>query len=112
MGMSLPYFIVFVAGSVLGWIMLDAGQPAPLVIWLVTWAIGYFLSIHLHPRRPCWACGGEARQWGRFFRYSVRPCSRCAGKGWEMRWGAKMLDIDHRGTLNALRRQRGSGSPG
>jgi hypothetical protein len=95
MGMSLNYLAVFAGGCVLGWFIADgqAGNPWPLVLWVLLWVIGYPISLRRHPRRNCWHCNGTGRHTGLIFGYARRKCTACHGAGWKLRWGAARLGL-------------------
>jgi hypothetical protein len=54
-------------------------------------AIGYYVSLHLHPDEFCRTCGGTGRHSGWLFLWSRRQCPSCAGQGRNRRLGNVIL---------------------
>jgi len=59
------------------------------VLAAVLYAVGYGISIRLHPYRPCRNCGQSGKHRGAVFTRSFRNCRRCGGSGRELRLFAK-----------------------
>jgi hypothetical protein len=51
----------------------------------------YVVSLQLHPRRVCRACGGTGRHQGAMFWWGDRACTRCGGGPRHRRWGVQTL---------------------
>lgn len=51
----------------------------------------YVVSLQLHPRRVCRACGGTGRHRGAMFWWGDRACTRCGGAPRHRRWGVQTL---------------------
>ncbi|MGH3326333.1 MAG: hypothetical protein ACRDPT_00770 [Streptomycetales bacterium] len=48
-------------------------------------AVGYRISLRLHPYRPCRACGETGKHRGGVFTASFRACRACGGRGRQLR---------------------------
>ncbi|MGH9004816.1 MAG: hypothetical protein ACRDYV_16970 [Acidimicrobiia bacterium] len=59
-----------------GWVALAAA---------VVYAVGYRISLRLHPYRPCRACGETGKHRGGVFTASFRACRACGGRGRQLR---------------------------
>jgi hypothetical protein len=60
-----------------------------LVIVIV--AVGYLVSLRIHPLRKCPRCKMTGRHFGGVFSYAYRPCRRCRGSGRRDRLGTQVL---------------------
>lgn len=56
-----------------------------LIVGAIVYAVGYAISIRVHPYKPCPRCKGSGRHRGAWFRDSFRACDRCGGQGREYR---------------------------
>jgi DnaJ-class molecular chaperone len=63
---------------------------AALIVVAAVFAVGYLLSIRLHPFTNCRACKGGSRQRGAIYRHGYRTCRRCKGSGRKLRFGAQL----------------------
>ncbi len=61
------------------------------VVLLGIVAVGYYVSLHLHPDEFCRTCGGTGRHSGWLFLWSRRQCPTCAGQGRNRRLGNVIL---------------------
>jgi hypothetical protein len=68
----------------------------PLILVGAIFAVGYLLSLRLHPHRRCRACNGTGRHFGSVYRNSHRLCASCGGNGRRARLG---IHVFHRGAL-------------
>jgi hypothetical protein len=64
---------------------------ATLIVVATVFAVGYLLSIRLHPFTNCRACKGGSRHRGAIYSYAYRACRRCKGSGRKLRFGAQLL---------------------
>jgi hypothetical protein len=62
-----------------------------LIVVAAVFAVGYLLSISLHPFTNCRACKGGSRHRGAIYSYAYRACRRCEGSGRQLRFGAQLL---------------------
>jgi hypothetical protein len=80
--------LIWAVATVLGFIVLPH-------LWFAVAAIvvfiGYVISLVLHPRTRCWACGGTGRQRGALFSYAERQCTTCGGQARHRRWGSRAI---------------------
>jgi len=61
------------------------------LLFVVGVVVFYVVSLQLHPRRVCRACGGTGRHRGAMFRWGDRACTRCGGGPRHRRWGVQAL---------------------
>jgi hypothetical protein len=68
-----------------------------LVIVIV--AVGYLVSLRIHPLTKCPTCKMTGRHFGGVFKNSYRPCRRCRGSGRRDRLGTQVFfgGTDHTG---------------
>jgi hypothetical protein len=64
---------------------------AALIVVATVFAVGYLVSIRLHPFTNCPACKGGSRHRGAIYSYAYRVCRRCKGTGRRLRFGAQLL---------------------
>jgi hypothetical protein len=73
---------------------LDTQDPQTLLITAgVLLALGYPVSLKLHPWRKCLRCKGSPRNFGAIYTYAWRNCGRCGGSGRELRRGVRFTGI-------------------
>ena len=61
------------------------------VVIVVMAAIGYLISLRIHPLTKCRVCNATGRHFGSFYGYSHRRCRKCGGTGRKDRLGAKVF---------------------
>jgi hypothetical protein len=64
---------------------------ATLIVVATVFAVGYLLSLRLHPFTNCRACKGGRRHRAAIYSYAYRACRRCKGSGRMLRFGAQLL---------------------
>jgi hypothetical protein len=64
------------------------GMGALIVLAIIA-AVGYLVSLRLHPWHRCGSCKGTGRQFGAFFKGSHRLCTSCGGNGRRARLGVR-----------------------
>lgn len=64
---------------------------AALVVIALLVAIGYFVSLRIHPLRRCPTCKMQGRHFGSVYSYSYRRCRACGGTGRKDRLGTKIF---------------------
>jgi hypothetical protein len=62
-----------------------------LVLVIVVIAVGYLVSLRLHPLRKCRSCNMSGRHFGGVFSYAYRRCRRCEGRGQLDRFGTQIF---------------------
>lgn len=80
--------MVFTSALAAGQTTADGGGSAVATV-IVLAAVGYVLSLLLHPRGACPICKGRGREWGAVFSRSFRWCRRCGGDGHVQRAGTR-----------------------
>jgi hypothetical protein len=76
----------------LGSALLGRGNLLLSVLFFAGGAVVFYVvSLQLHPRRVCRACGGTGRHRGAMFWWGDRACTRCGGAPRHRRWGVQML---------------------
>jgi hypothetical protein len=81
------------------WVALTLGSAllgrGDLLLSVLIFAAGavifYVVSLQLHPRRVCRACGGTGRHQGAMFWWGDRACTKCGGPPRHRRWGVQTL---------------------
>lgn len=64
------------------------GRWVGLVVAAFVLAIGYIISLYVHPRAACRACKGTGRFYGAIYTWNFRMCHACGGNGRKIRFGA------------------------
>lgn len=77
---------------------------AVLIGIIIVAAIGYFISLRVHPLTRCGACKGNSRHYGTIYSHSFRRCRRCGGTGRQDRLGTRLFLGGTDGTGNFSRR--------
>jgi DnaJ-class molecular chaperone len=62
-----------------------------LLLVIVVIAVGYLVSLRMHPLRKCPRCNMSGRHYGAFFTSAYRRCRRCEGKGQLDRVGTQVF---------------------
>jgi DnaJ-class molecular chaperone len=60
-----------------------------LIVLIV--AVGYVISVRLHPLRKCPSCNMSGRHFGSIYSGSYRRCAKCQGRGQLDRVGTKVF---------------------
>jgi len=61
------------------------------IIIVILAAVGYFISLRIHPLTKCRLCNGTGRHSGSVYGYAQRRCRKCGGTGRKDRLGVKLL---------------------
>jgi DnaJ-class molecular chaperone len=69
-----------------------------LVLIVVIIAVGYLVSLRIHPLRKCPRCNMSGRHFGAVFPGSYRRCRRCQGRGQLDRVGTQVFYGGTKGT--------------
>jgi DnaJ-class molecular chaperone len=69
-----------------------------VVLIIVIIAVGYLVSLRIHPLRKCPRCNMSGRHFGTFFTGSYRRCRRCQGRGQLDRVGTQVFYGGTKGT--------------
>jgi DnaJ-class molecular chaperone len=69
-----------------------------LVLIIIIIAVGYLVSLRIHPLRKCPRCNMSGRHYGAFFPNNYRRCRRCAGRGQLDRIGTQVFWGGTKGT--------------
>jgi len=56
-------------------------------------AVGYYVSLRIHPFTKCSLCKGGGRHFGSVYTYAHRKCSKCGGTGRVDRLGVKLFKL-------------------
>ena len=62
-----------------------------LVLVIVIIAVGYLVSLRIHPLRKCPRCNMSGRHFGGVYKGSYRRCRRCSGRGQRDRIGTRFI---------------------
>ena len=54
-------------------------------------AVGYYVSLRIHPLTKCNVCHGGGRHSGTVYGYSQRRCRKCGGSGRKDRLGVRLF---------------------
>jgi DnaJ-class molecular chaperone len=54
-------------------------------------AVGYFVSLRIHPLTRCRTCKRQGRHFGGVYSYAYRRCRTCGGSGQQDRLGVKIF---------------------
>jgi DnaJ-class molecular chaperone len=82
-----------------GRINRSLSMAALLIIVII--AVGYLVSLRIHPLRKCPRCNMSGRHYGAIFTGTYRRCRRCDGKGQLDRIGTQVFygGTKHTGTF-------------
>jgi hypothetical protein len=59
-------------------------------------AVGYRISLAIHPYTRCPWCRGRGRDYGEVYRRAFGDCRHCKGTGRKLRLGVRLLHTDRR----------------
>jgi DnaJ-class molecular chaperone len=68
-----------------------------LIILIIIFIFGYYLSLKAHPFTKCKLCNGRGRHFGTMYTYAYRRCSKCGGSGRKDRLGVRLF-VNRSGT--------------
>ena len=68
-----------------------------LIILIIVFIVGYYLSLRAHPYTKCRLCNGRGRHFGSVYTYAHRRCSKCGGTGRKDRLGVRLF-VNRTGT--------------
>lgn len=54
-------------------------------------AVGYYISLRIHPLTKCRWCKTSGRHFGSMYTYAHRRCRRCGGSGRQDRFGVRLF---------------------
>ncbi|MBV9382569.1 MAG: hypothetical protein JOY82_19370 [Streptosporangiaceae bacterium] len=54
-------------------------------------AVGYFVSLRIHPLTKCRVCNMTGRHFGSVYKGTYRRCRKCGGSGRQDRLGVKLF---------------------
>jgi hypothetical protein len=60
-----------------------------ILIYGISVAVLYLVSLGRHSNRRCRSCGGTGRHRGAMFTWGDRLCTRCGGQSRHRRWGVQ-----------------------
>jgi hypothetical protein len=72
----------------------NGGGYLVIVVGFVILAVGYWISLVIHPYAKCRTCKGRARHRGAIYTYAFRSCRTCKGTGRRLRLGARMFPVN------------------
>jgi DnaJ-class molecular chaperone len=61
-----------------------------IIIGIIT-AVGYYISLRIHPLTKCRLCNGGGRHFGAVYPYAHRRCRKCDGSGRKDRLGVRLF---------------------
>jgi DnaJ-class molecular chaperone len=64
---------------------------AVVIVIVIIAAIGYFVSLRIHPLRKCPTCKMTGRHFGSVYAYAYRRCRTCDGTGRRDRLGTQIF---------------------
>jgi DnaJ-class molecular chaperone len=62
-----------------------------LIILIIVFIVGYYLSLRAHPYTNCKLCNGRGRHFGTVYTYAQRRCRKCGGTGRKDRLGVRLF---------------------
>jgi len=62
-----------------------------LILIIILFVVGYFISLRLHPLTKCRLCKGTGRHFGSMYTYAQRRCRKCGGNGRVDRLGVRLF---------------------
>jgi DnaJ-class molecular chaperone len=64
---------------------------AILIVLIIIAAVGYYISLRVHPLTKCKLCNGGGRHFGSVYTYAQRRCRKCGGSGRLDRLGTRVF---------------------
>jgi DnaJ-class molecular chaperone len=64
---------------------------AILITLIILAAVGYYISLRIHPLTNCKVCNGTSRHFGSVYPYAYRRCRKCGGSGRQDRLGVRLF---------------------
>jgi DnaJ-class molecular chaperone len=61
------------------------------ILIVIVAAVGYYVSLQIHPFAKCRVCNGTGRHNGDIYTYAHRRCRKCGGSGRKDRFGKRMF---------------------
>jgi DnaJ-class molecular chaperone len=62
-----------------------------VIILVIIFIVGYYLSLRAHPYTKCRLCNGGGRHFGSVYTYAHRRCRKCGGNGRKERLGYRLF---------------------
>jgi DnaJ-class molecular chaperone len=62
-----------------------------LILIIIIAAVGYVVSLRIHPLTKCRLCNGTGRHFGSVYTYGQRRCRKCGGTGRKDRLGKRIF---------------------
>ena len=62
-----------------------------VIILVIIFIIGYYLSLRAHPFTKCRLCNGRGRHFGSVYTSAPRRCRKCGGTGRKDRLGVRLF---------------------
>ena len=62
-----------------------------IILIVVIVAVGYYVSLRIHPLTKCNVCSGGGRHFGTVYTYAQRRCRKCGGSGRKDRLGVRLF---------------------
>jgi DnaJ-class molecular chaperone len=62
-----------------------------LIIIVAIAAVGYYISLRVHPLTKCRLCSGTGRHFGTIYKDAQRRCRKCGGSGRLDRLGTRVF---------------------
>jgi DnaJ-class molecular chaperone len=64
---------------------------AIIIIIGILAAVGYYISLRVHPLVKCKVCNGGGKHGGAMYAYAHRRCRKCGGSGRQDRLGVRLF---------------------
>ena len=64
---------------------------AIFILIVIFAAVGYYVSLRIHPLTKCKACNGTGRHFGSVYKNAQRRCTKCGGTGRQNRLGVRLF---------------------
>jgi len=62
-----------------------------IIILVIIFIFGYYLSLRAHPFTKCRLCNGRGRHFGTVYKHAYRRCRKCGGNGRKERLGVRLF---------------------
>ena len=62
-----------------------------IILIVVIVAVGYYVSLRIHPLTKCNVCSGGGRHFGTVYTYAQQRCRKCGGSGRKDRLGVRLF---------------------